>query len=110
MPLLSQYDLAIGFTKEELIFRAPTLWRYQELLPVFEPKNQVTLGEGFTPILKLNRLASAHSIQNLFLKDEGQNPTGSFKARGLCMAISKAKELGKSACIIPTAGRSLKTL
>jgi len=106
MPLLSQYDLAIGFTKEELIFRAPTLWRYQELLPVFEPKNQVTLGEGFTPILKLNRLASAHSIQNLFLKDEGQNPTGSFKARGLCMAISKAKELGKSACIIPTAGNA----
>ncbi|MFN8343793.1 MAG: threonine synthase [Spirosomataceae bacterium] len=106
MPLLSQYDLVMGLSKQELIFRAPTLWRYQELLPVFEPKNQVTLGEGFTPILKLNRLASAHSVQHLFLKDEGQNPTGSFKARGLCMAVSKAKELGKNACIIPTAGNA----
>lgn len=106
MPLLSQYDLEIGFSKEDLLFRAPTLWRYQELLPVFEEKNQVTLGEGFTPILKLNRLASAHCIQNLYLKDEGQNPTGSFKARGLCMAVSKAKELGMSACIIPTAGNA----
>lgn len=106
MPLLSKYDLEIDFPKEELIYRAPTLWRYEELLPVFEKKNQVTLGEGFTPILRLNRLASDHSIQHLFLKDEGQNPTGSFKARGLCMAISKAREVGKSACIIPTAGNA----
>lgn len=106
MPLLSQYDLEIGLSKEKLMVRASTLWRYEELLPVFERKNQVTLGEGFTPILELNRLLSAYSIKNLWLKDEGQNPTGSFKARGLCMAISKAKEVGKNACIIPTAGNA----
>ncbi|MEZ4905974.1 MAG: threonine synthase [Spirosomataceae bacterium] len=105
-PLLSQYNLSVNFSIESLQGRVPTLWRYQELLPVYEPQNQVSLGEGFTPILTLNRLPVQYSFAHLQLKDEGLNPTGSFKARGLSMAVSKAKELGESACIIPTAGNA----
>jgi len=75
-------------------------------LPVIQPGNQVTLGEGFTPLLSLKRLADTFGFSHLSLKDEGLNPTGSFKARGLCMAISKAKENGEQACIIPTAGNA----
>ncbi|GAB4041007.1 threonine synthase [Spirosoma jeollabukense] len=86
--------------------RSKSLWRYEELLPVIQPENQVSLGEGFTPLLTLNRLAGNHGFKRLTLKDEGLNPTGSFKARGLCMAISKAKENGEVACIIPTAGNA----
>ena len=82
------------------------MWRYKEVLPVFRPENQVTLGEGFTPILSLPKLADAFGFDHISLKDEGLNPTGSFKARGLCMAIAKAKENGETACIIPTAGNA----
>lgn len=70
------------------------------------PENRVSLGEGFTPLLSLPRLAAGYPLQKLTLKDEGINPTGSFKARGLCMAISKAKENGAQACIVPTAGNA----
>ncbi len=82
------------------------MWRYQEMLPVIKPENKVSLGEGFTPILSLKNLGSSYGFENLLLKDEGQNPTGSFKARGLSMAISKALELGVEGCIIPTAGNA----
>ncbi len=82
------------------------MWRYRELLPVLADENIVSLGEGFTPILKLANLGSKYGFDHLQLKDEGQNPTGSFKARGLSMAISKAKELGVEGCIIPTAGNA----
>jgi threonine synthase len=82
------------------------MWRYGEVLPILNRKNIITLGEGWTPLLKLNRLATQLDLQNLLIKDESQNPTGSFKARGLSMAISKAKELGLRDCIVPTAGNA----
>ncbi|GAB3696120.1 threonine synthase [Spirosoma flavus] len=107
MPLLCQYVLDAGNVfLSDLQARPKTLWRYAELLPVIRPQNQVSLGEGYTPILTLNRLASRYNLSHVSLKDEGLNPTGSFKARGLCMAISKAKENGEQACIIPTAGNA----
>lgn len=82
------------------------MWRYAALLPVLDKKNIVTLGEGWTPLLKMDRLSSILQMGSLSIKDESLNPTGSFKARGLSMAISKAKELGLSDCIIPTAGNA----
>ena len=106
-PLLCDYVLDVGSVLPgDLASRPKSLWRYEELLPGIQPENRVSLGEGFTPILTLNRLASQNNLQHLLLKDEGLNPTGSFKARGLSMAISKAKENGEQACIIPTAGNA----
>lgn len=106
LPLLAVYDLEEALSKELLRNRPATMWRYRELLPVLQEKNIVSLGEGFTPILSLDTLAGKYGFKTLLLKDEGQNPTGSFKARGLSMAISKAKELGVEGCIIPTAGNA----
>jgi threonine synthase len=82
------------------------MWRYRELLPVVEDQNIITLGEGFTPILRLRRIGDELGLQNLYLKDESQIPTGSFKARGLSVAISKAKELGITKIVLPTAGNA----
>ncbi|MDF7820715.1 threonine synthase [Runella sp. MFBS21] len=104
-PLLSRYQLA-PISKERLLTRPKNLWRYRELLPVIDEENQVSLGEGYTPILSLPQLARRYDLPSMWLKDEGLNPTGSFKARGLCMAISKAKELGIQTCIVPTAGNA----
>ncbi|GAA4397884.1 threonine synthase [Nibrella viscosa] len=106
MPLLSRYALSGTWSKDELHHRPKSLWRYEEVLPVLQPENQVTLGEGFTPILALPRLSNQLGMARLSLKDEGLNPTGSFKARGMSVAISKAKELGQEACIVPTAGNA----
>jgi threonine synthase len=82
------------------------MWRWHELLPVFDVGHQVTLGEGDTPLLRLPRLGAELGLTRLYLKDESFNPTGSFKARGLSAAISKAKELGLTKVIIPTAGNA----
>jgi threonine synthase len=82
------------------------MWRWHELLPVLNPENQVFLGEGDTPLLTLPRLQAELGLSNLYVKDESSNPTGSFKARGLAAAISKAKELGMEKVIIPTAGNA----
>lgn len=82
------------------------MWRYKEVLPVLDEKNIVSLGEGMTPILSLARLGHEHDLPNLLLKDESNNPTGSFKSRGLSVAVSKAKEFGVERCIIPTAGNA----
>ena len=82
------------------------MWRWHELLPVLDPENQVFLGEGDTPLLSLPRLQKALGLSQLFVKDESSNPTGSFKARGLAAAVSKAKELGVEKVIIPTAGNA----
>jgi threonine synthase len=82
------------------------MWRYCELLPVIEDQNIITLGEGFTPILRLGEIGDELGLRNLLLKDEAQVPTGSFKARGLSVAISKAKELGISKIVLPTAGNA----
>ncbi|MFN7115214.1 MAG: threonine synthase [Saprospiraceae bacterium] len=105
-PLLAQFDLAQGLDKSILLDRPKNLWRYREVLPVEHDENIVSLGEGFTPILPLDSIRKLLDINNLYLKDEAYNPTGSFKARGQAMAISKAKELGVKKCVIPTAGNA----
>jgi threonine synthase len=75
-------------------------------MPVADPANIVSLGEGGTPLLRANRLGEPGGFADLWIKDEGGNPTGSFKARGLSAAVSKAKELGKTAIALPTAGNA----
>ena len=105
-PLLVHYQENPPFHKEELAGREHTLWRYFEMLPVKNKSNIVSLGEGMTPILPLENLGKISGQQALFLKDESYNPTGSFKARGLSLAVSKAKELGIKRCIVPTAGNA----
>jgi threonine synthase len=93
-PLVVKYDHPAGFYKEDLLFREKSMWRYFEVLPVMQRKNIVTLGEGMTPMLPLEKLALQQGFADLLMKDESSNPTGSFKARGLSVAVSKAKELG----------------
>jgi threonine synthase len=82
------------------------MWRYEALLPVLNPEHIVSFGEGWTPLLPLNKISKASGINTVLLKEEAANPTGSFKARGLGMAISKAKELGLTEFCIPTAGNA----
>lgn len=106
LPLEAKYDYSEPLYKSVLSSRPATMWRYREMLPVISDENIVSLGEGFTPILNLQNLGSKYGLNRLKLKDEGQNPTGSFKSRGLSMAISKAKEFGVKGCIIPTAGNA----
>jgi len=104
--LSAKYNLSSNtLTKEDLKNRPSTLWRYKEFLPVLDVANIVSLGEGFTPILKLQNLPHIDG-KNVLLKDESNNPTGSFKARGLSVAVSKAKELGINTFVIPTAGNA----
>ena len=106
-PLVADYHLRRPLSREAgITLSDSSMWRYGALLPLLEEANKVTLGEGLTPLLALPRLAAHYGLNDLTLKDEGQNPTGSFKARGLSMAISKAKELGVQGCIIPTAGNA----
>jgi len=105
-PLLAYYNLPGGFDKNIFISREPNMWRYKEFLPVINSCNIISLGEGFTPVSKLDNLSKNLNTDQVFLKDESFNPTGSFKARGLSMAISKAKELGIEECVIPTAGNA----
>jgi threonine synthase len=104
--LLARYDLEKVFRKETIQRQDKTLWRYAELLPVIKPENRISLGEGYTPVIPLFNLGNSSGFSSLWIKDESNNPTGSFKARGLCVAVSKAKELGIDACIIPTAGNA----
>jgi threonine synthase len=108
-PLLSIYDLdgARGHVDRELISRrARGMWRWSELLPVLHAENRIFLGEGDTPLLSLPHLEKELGLSHLYVKDESSNPTGSFKARGLAAAVSKAKELGVEKVIIPTAGNA----
>src|SRR5688572_6036349 len=109
-PLLVRYDLekAAGtLTRDSLTSRESSLWRYREVLPVEDPANIVSFGEGWTPLLRADRLADTLPIKlNLFIKDEGQNPTQSFKARGMTAAISMAKELGVTKVAVPSAGNA----
>ncbi len=107
--LMARYDLASAarsIDRNKIGTREPTLWRYFELLPVRDLKYKISLGEGFTPLIHAVNLAREIGFKNLFIKDEGLNPTGSFKARGLCMAISRAKELGVTSVSIPSAGNA----
>ena len=105
-PLIAQYDLDRPLHKEILRGRPLNMWRYREVLPLYDDDHIISLGEGFTPILKLTRLAQKYDMDALLVKEEGGNPTGSFKARGLGMAVSKAHELGIKSFAIPTAGNA----
>ena len=108
-PLLSIYRLEQArqsVDRDEISSRKKGMWRWHELLPVIKEENQIFLGEGDTPLLTLPRLGEELGLTNLYVKDESSNPTGSFKARGLAAAISKAKELGIEKVIIPTAGNA----
>lgn len=108
-PLYARYDLdriAPAFRPDDLRGREPSLWRYADVLPVANPAFRVTLGEGLTPLLAAPRLAQRLGVERLWLKDEGQNPTGSFKARGLALAVSRAWELGARELALPSAGNA----
>ena len=108
-PLLVSYDLEKAgkiFTKEKLAGRVSSLWRYKELLPVQDEANIVSMGEGFTPLIPLKRAGKKSGIPNLYLKDEGVIPSGTFKARGAAVGVSRAKELGVKELVMPTNGNA----
>ena len=108
-PLMTNYDLLSikhVLDRDSFSHRPKGMWRWAELLPVSDQENIVSLGEGDTPLLRLNHLGRQLQLTNLFLKEEGLNPTGSFKARGLSSAVSKAKEFGITKLVIPSAGNA----
>lgn len=108
-PLLVRYDLEeIKKNVDKNVFkgREKGLFRFKELLPVEDEKNVVTLGEGDTAVFKLEKLGNKIGLKNLYIKDEGLNPTGTFKARGAAVGVSKAKELGIKTIAMPTAGNA----
>src|SRR5690242_5740384 len=112
-PLLVRYDLErakMFLNKQSLAARRPDIWRYREVLPVENDNNIVSLGEGWTPLLRATRLARRVGIQDVFIKDESQNPTQSFKARGMATAVSMAKELGVTKLAVPSAGNAAGAL
>ena len=112
-PLMVAYDLdraQITLSRESLIGRVPTLWRYEEVLPVEDQSNRLTLGEGMTPLLKAERLGKQIGMRHLYIKDESLNPTASFKARGMAVAVSMAKELGAKKLAVPSAGNAAGAL
>ena len=108
-PLLVRYDLpaiARATSRDDLARRPKSLWRYRELLPVEDDAHIVSLGEGLTPFVDCPRLAAQLKVRRLAIKDESQLPTGSFKSRGMAVAVSMAKELGVKRVAIPTAGNA----
>ena len=112
-PLLARYDLeqlAGTWTRDALESRPASLWRYAELLPISDPTDMVTLGETMTPLIHAKRLGARLGVSEVWVKDESRLPTGSFKARGLAMAVSKAKSLGLKALAIPSAGNAATAL
>ena len=111
--LYPRYDLraaARAMDRTALLGRPPGIWRYFEVMPVRDESNVVTMGEGGTPMLRASRLESRHDARTLYIKDEGLNPTGTFKARGLSAAVSRAKELGLTKLTIPSAGNAAGAL
>ncbi|RMG63626.1 MAG: threonine synthase [Calditrichaeota bacterium] len=113
-PLLARYNLEAaareGFRPEVLAQRPGNMWRYREVLPVREAQYVFTLGEGYTPLLPMPRLGQKFGLPGLLVKDESANPTNSFKARGLCAAVSRAVELGVKEFSIPSAGNAAGAL
>src|SRR5688572_19823940 len=108
-PIWVRYDLAAvgkALTKAKLRDREQTLWRYRELLPYFDDSDVVSLGERMSPLLPCPRLGAMFGLKNLWIKDESQLPTGSFKSRGMAMAITMAKRLGVKRVALPTAGNA----
>ncbi|HEY2106284.1 MAG TPA: threonine synthase [Candidatus Binataceae bacterium] len=110
--LFARYDLdaAKGLTPRILDGRPWTMWRYGELMPVRRQENIVTLGEGMTPLLRASRLGRIYGFEQVFIKEEGLNPTGSFKGRGMSAALSRARELGVTSVAVPSAGNAAGAL
>jgi threonine synthase len=108
-PLLARYDVEAArqtLTRDALRERPPTIWRFRELLPLDLDEESLTLGEGGTPLLHARHLGARLGLRRLLVKDESQNPTGSFKARGMAVAVSKARSLGARAVCLPSAGNA----
>ena len=107
-PLLARYDLtrARAWSRGSLTGRAPTMWRYRELMPLLDGEEPVTLGEGFTPLVRARTLGAKLGLDRLYIKDESLNPTQSFKARGQSAAITRARYLGAKTIALPTAGNA----
>ncbi|MCM0675583.1 threonine synthase [Micromonospora phytophila] len=108
-PLLARYDLAAVakvVTPERFPLRPADLWRYRELLPVADPRHMTTLGEGWTPLLRTPTYGAEIGVADLMVKDEGLTPTGSFKARGAAVGVSRARELGVERIAMPTNGNA----
>ena len=108
-PLLARYDLDRARRELEraaFAARPASLWRWAELLPIDDLAQRVDLSEGGTPLLRIERLASRLGLHNVWLKDEGRNPTGTFKARGLAVAVTRAQALGVKEFVVPTAGNA----
>ncbi|PWU58754.1 threonine synthase [Micromonospora globispora] len=108
-PLLARYDLAAvaaSVPPEQFGLRPADLWRYRELLPVTDPRFVTTLGEGWTPLLRAPAYGTEIGIPDLIVKDEGMTPTGSFKARGAAVGVSRARELGVERIAMPTNGNA----
>jgi threonine synthase len=108
-PLLADYqwdEMKAELKREDLQARKPTLWRYHELLPIEDEQNVVSQGEGMTPLVSMPALGADMSVENLYMKDEGLVPTGTFKARGAAVGISKAKEVGVKEFAMPTNGNA----
>src|SRR5579862_8706133 len=108
MPLVARYDLdrARAFRRDALAGRPPNMWRYRELMPLFDGETPVTLGEGFTPLIHARSLGASIGLDRLYVKDESLNPTNSFKARGQSAAITRAKYIGAATIALPTAGNA----
>jgi threonine synthase len=111
-PLLARYDLdrARAWRRESLVGRESSMWRYRELLPLFDGEAPITLGEGWTPLIHARRLGAALGMARLFVKDESLNPTNSFKARGLSAAVTRAFHLGATALAVPSAGNAANAM
>jgi threonine synthase len=112
-PLLVRYDLErvkLTLTRESLPSRRSDMWRYREVMPVDADGNIVSFAEGWTPLLPARRLGKKVGVHQLYIKDEGQNPTQSFKARGMAAAVSMAKELGAKKLAVPSAGNAAGAL
>ncbi len=108
-PLLARYDLTAAsnsVTRDSIASREETLWRYREILPVQDPRYELSLGEGFTPLIRAKHAGEELKATNLWIKNESMNPTGSFKDRGLSVAVSRALELGAVSLSVPTAGNA----
>ena len=112
-PLLARYDLETlkrHWNRDGLAQRGPTLWRYREVLPIGRDESPVTLGEGMTPLARAHHLERALGMQTIYVKDESLNPTNSFKARGLSVAVTRAKHLGAKTLSVPSAGNAANAM
>ena len=112
MPLLARYDLdrAREWKRDSLAGRDANLWRYRELMPLFEGEQPLTLGEGWTPLFHARRIGQALGMDRVFVKDESLNPTNSFKARGLSAAVTRAAHLGAKTLSVPSAGNAANAM